>query len=210
MEQHDNPIEAPHGGLALLQSVFASAGGLVAVLYAAGFVVVGTNLLDHGLLDPGLANARYVSVGACFMILLSLTLAPAAFSVYAAMRLGFRILDPRLSRGSIAQTVDWPGLIQGAFWVLLLLFALAVGLPVRVFLLIAQTGTGADALRYGENVPLYWSTLWRLLHYWFLPLFLCGMLIGQALGSGKVLRDFSERIGRYNTKKHNIIAPSRL
>ena len=59
-------------------------------------------------------------------------------------------------------------------------------------------------------MPLYWSTLWRLLHYWFLPLFLCGMLIGQALGYGQVLRDFSERIGRYNTKKHNIIAPSQL
>jgi hypothetical protein len=154
--------------------------------------------------DPGLANARYVSVGACFIILLCITVTPVVFAVHEAMSEGLRW---QLSRGSIAQTVDWPFWIQAAFFALCLLFVFAVCLPVRLILLGAYTGTGADALRYGENASRYWSLLWRLLPDWFWPLIACGAFVGEVLALRTVM-ELSN--AKYKTEKGVIIVPGQL
>ncbi len=52
-------------------------GGIGAISYAAGFIVVTTRLLDYGIIDWNLLNARYLSAGFFFIIFLGVSLVPA-------------------------------------------------------------------------------------------------------------------------------------
>jgi hypothetical protein len=60
----------------IIKDALTLIGGVGAVAYAAGFLILAIHLNDFGISAVGLTNVRYISVGLCYLILLSATAVP--------------------------------------------------------------------------------------------------------------------------------------
>lgn len=203
MGRNEDKFDTAQAALALFKGALASTGGALAVLYATGFLIVGTNLFHHGLVDPGLANSRYVSVGACFTVLVILTVAPVASLMYIGLRAAVDALELRLKQprqkprqAPAEHRITWVEMAQRTALGFLLITVLAFGVPVRIILLLSETGTGAQAIGSGENPKIFYPLLWRLFPDWFLPLAGCGLFLGIAVAIGTYLRSLVARRDR--------------
>lgn len=183
-------------------TLVATVGGIV---YAAGYVIVSSKLLGWGISEVNLAKARYVSVGLMFFINIGLVVAIPCFWMSRSLdRLGstFELLAnlaPKLRAGfetldrSSTTFEDIKGLAPGItsspatvmhsrfFYWAKIAFSVAVCYVITVAIsvgFICLTSSPSWAGAAGGNVlwQLY-HVSWPLLGFWFLPLFVAGLLM---------------------------------
>lgn len=174
-----------------IKEVISFLGGIGAISYAAGFIVVTTNLLQYGISDLNLLNARYVSAGFFFIFLLGLTMVPAINLIYFTSHImGHKLENPPIKYPlvnvpsspvptSCKESID-------SILKLLLSTLLALIAPLIV-IIITSTKTWLQAISLSSILSLlsFISMLLSsisplfsiLLLRWFAPIFVTGFLL---------------------------------
>jgi hypothetical protein len=170
----------------ILKQIVTYLGGTAALLYALGFVVVTTYMLNFGVTDISLAQAQYISVGLFFIISAAFTLLPTAWLTYILMSEIYILMSEILERLRSRKPKPKKNIesqilkVQMVFYYTLIYVIVAIFAPFTLFHLTSDTGTGSEVISHlHQDMTSYFIQLWDIVPDWFAPLIGLGIFIGQ-------------------------------
>ena len=160
-------------------------GGVAAILYALGFVVDSTRLLNYGIFVLDIAQARYISVGLMFLLLVSMTSGSVAIITYTISH----IVLPRIKKIFQVEkseprnkSPNYTLIAVGILSIVLVVLVYTVLIPFYIIHFISDFKTYSEFSSELQNthalIELFHSFTKNRYYEWYESLMSLGMLIG--------------------------------